>query len=96
MSRPKFKISKSVEIEKVTRSEKRPKMSWRESGVKLCVLADNFSSTAFHPEDGTSRQDRHSVDQQKSDTDYLINNFFKCVQAVGLLLIMKKVDNMLK
>ena len=95
-NRPKFKISKSVEVDKVRRSERRPKMSWREAGVKLCDLADNLTSTGFHPEDGTSRQDRHSVDQQKSDTDHLINNVFKCVQAVGLLLIMKKIDNMLK
>ena len=89
-SRPKFRILKAVEFEKVRRSQTRPNISWKEAGAKLSELADNFSSTEQPPEDRRSRHFR------QSDTNLLINNVFKCVQAVGLLLIMKKIDQMLK
>ena len=95
-SRPKFRISKPLEVEKVRRSQTRPNISWKQAGVKLSELADNFSSVELSPEDRTSRQVRQSVDGQKTDTEHLINNVFKCIQAVGLFLIMKKIDKMLK
>ena len=95
-SRPKFRISKPVEVERVRRSQSRPNISWKEAGVKLAELADNYSSVELNPEDRASRPVRQSVDQQKSDSDHLINNVLKCVQAVGLFLIMKKIDKMLK
>ena len=89
-SRPKFRIIKPVEVEKVRRSQSRPNISWKEAGTKLSELADHYSSTELSPEDRASRHVR------QSDTDHLISNVFKCVQAVGLLLIMKKIDQMLK
>ena len=78
------------------RSQTRPNISWKQAGVKLSELADNFSSVELSPEDRASRQVRQSVDGQKTDTEHLINNVFKCIQAVGLFLIMKKIDKMLK
>ena len=89
-SRPKFRITRPLEVEKVRRSQTRPNITWKEAGAKLSELADNYSSTELSPVDRSSRHVR------QSDTDHLINNVFKCVQAVGLLLIMKKIDKMLK
>ena len=85
-----------MEAEKVLRSERSPNISWKLAGIKLSELADNFASTEPEPEDRAVRAVRRSVGQQRSDADSLINNVFKCVQAVGLLLIMKKIDKMLK
>ena len=89
-SRPKFRISRPLEAEKVRRSQTRPSITWKEAGAKLSELADNYSWPEQSPVDRSSRHVR------QSDTDHLINNVFKCVQAVGLLLIMKKIDKMLK
>ena len=87
-TRPKFRISRPMEP---PRGRNWSDLTWKQAGARLSQVASRFSSGEQRRED----RERASPDSQ-TDTELLISNVFKCVQALGLLLVMKKINNMLK